>query len=77
MMRTEKGGSYVVDCSLYAYSQWLTKLIGTYPQDVWDAVWSLHGQQKFRHYHPMQYLFPSGIKLLRENVPWVLDPEFF
>ena len=25
----------------------------------------------------MQYLFPQGIKLLRENTPHLLDPEFF
>lgn len=77
MKRAEKGGSYVVDCSLNAYSQWLTNSIGTYPQDVWEAVWALHNRPRFRHYHPMQYLFPTGIKLLRENAPWMLDEKFF
>lgn len=54
MMRAEKGGSYTVDCSLNAYSQWLVNQVGTYPDDVWNKVWALHGQPKFRHYHPMQ-----------------------
>jgi hypothetical protein len=77
MMRAEKGGSYIVSCSLNAYSQWLVSQIGTYPSHVWQSVWALHGRPKFRHYHPMQYLFPQGIKLLRENTPQLLDPKFF
>ena len=77
MMRAEKGGSYIVSCSLNAYSQWLVNQIGTYPEDVWQAVWALHGRPEFRHYHPMQYLFPQGIKLLHENTPHLFDPEFF
>jgi hypothetical protein len=77
MMRAEKGGSYIVSCSLNAYSQWLVNQIGTYPSHVWKSVWALHERPKFRHYHPMQYLFPQGIKLLRENTPHLLDPQFF
>lgn len=77
MMRAEKGGSYTVSCSLNAYSQWLVNQIGTYPEDVWQKVWALHGRPKFRHYHPMQYLFPTGVKLLRQNTPHVLDEDFF
>ena len=77
MMRAEKGGSYTVDCSLNAYSQWLVNQIGTYPKDVWETVWALHGRPKFRHYHPMQYLFPLGIKLLRQNTPGVLNDDYF
>jgi hypothetical protein len=77
MMRAEKGGSYIVSCSLNAYSSWLVNSIGTYPEPVWDAVWALHGRPKFRHYHPMQYLFPTGIKLMRDNASHVLNDEFF
>lgn len=77
MMRAAKGGSYTVDCSLNAYSQWLTGQIGMYPQDVWDRVWAAHGKPTFRHYHPMQYLFPMGVRLLRENTPHMLDDDFF
>lgn len=77
MKRAERGGSHVVDCSLNAYSQWLTNSVGTYPTDIWEAAWALHNRPKFRHYQPMQYLWPTGIKLLRENAPWMLNDEFF
>ena len=77
MRRNKEGGSFTVDCSLNSYSTWLVNEIGTYPKDVWDRLWELHGRPEFRHYHPMQYLFPQGIKLLRENTPHVLDEDFF
>ncbi|KAK3713314.1 hypothetical protein LTR37_008506 [Vermiconidia calcicola] len=77
MMRARKGGSYTVDCSLNAYSQWLVGQIGTYPPDVWEKVLATHGKPKFRHYHPMQYLFPTGVKLLRQNTSHSLDDDFF
>lgn len=75
--RAETGGSYVVDCSINAYSHWLVQSVGTYPHEVWEKVWSRHGRPKFRHYHPMQYLFPEGIKMLKANTPHLFNPEFF
>jgi len=77
MQLAEKGGSYTVDVSLNYYSQWLVNSVGTYPPDVWKDVWDRNGKVIFRHYHPMQYLFPIGIKLLRENAPHMLNPDFF
>ncbi|KAH8804485.1 CoA-transferase family III domain-containing protein [Xylogone sp. PMI_703] len=77
LKRAEKGGSYVVDCSINSYSHWLVQSVGTYPQSVWEQVWSRHGRRKFRHYHPMQYLFPEGIKMLKANTPYLLNPDFF
>ena len=75
--RAQKGGSYTVDASLNAYSSWLVASVGTYPQHVWEDVWARHGRPNFRHYHPMQHLFPRGIEMLRANAPAVLDPEYF
>ena len=75
--RAQKGGSYTVDASLNAYSSWLVASVGTYPQHVWEEVWARNGRPIFRHYHPMQYLFPRGIEMLRANAPAVLDPEYF
>ena len=77
MMRVEKCGSYIVSCSLNVYSQWLVNQIGTYPAHVRESVWAFHGRLKFRHYYTMQHLFPRGIKLLRENTPYLFDPKFF
>jgi hypothetical protein len=77
MQRAEKGGSYTVDASLNAYSSWLVNCVGTYPEAVWQDVWALNGRPKFRHYQPMQYLFPLGIKMMRKYAPHLLDEEFF
>ena len=77
MKRAQHGGSYIVDASLNAYSSWLVNSVGTYPEHVWQSVWALHGRPVFRHYHPMQYLFPRGVELLKANTPHILNPEFF
>lgn len=77
MMRANSGGSYTVDCSLNSYSTWLVNSVGTYPEPVWEAVWELNGRPKFRHYHPMQHLFPAGIRLMREKAPHMLREEHF
>ena len=77
MRRAENGGSYTVDVALNYYSQWLINSVGTYPRAVWDEVWVRNGKMVFRSYQPMQYLFPAGIKLLQDNAPHVLSPDFF
>ncbi|KIW13305.1 hypothetical protein PV08_08493 [Exophiala spinifera] len=77
LKRAQNGGSYIVDCSINAYSHWLVQSVGTYPQEVWDKVWSQHGRPKFRHYQPMQYLFPQGVKMLKANMPHLFNPDYF
>jgi CoA-transferase family III len=77
MARARNGGSYTVDVSLNAYSSWLVNSVGTHPPHVWEDVWALNGRPVFRHYHPMQYLWPAGIKLMKTHAPHMLNPDFF
>jgi crotonobetainyl-CoA:carnitine CoA-transferase CaiB-like acyl-CoA transferase len=77
MARARNGGSYTVDVSLNAYSSWLVNSVGTYPPHVWEDVWALNGRPVFRHYHPMQYLWPAGIRLMKSHAPHMLNPDFF
>ncbi|KAF2661961.1 CoA-transferase family III [Lophiostoma macrostomum CBS 122681] len=78
LRRATDGGSYQVDIALNYYSQWLVNSVGTYPEDVWQDVWSRNGRQVFRHYHNMPYLLPRYLKMLQENSKDVLfNPSFF
>jgi hypothetical protein len=78
LRRAEKGGSYSVDVALNYYSQWLVNSCGTYPEDVWQDVWTRNGRQVFRHYHNMLYTLPRFVKMLYTNSrEKVLKPEFF
>ena len=76
--RAEKGGSYSVDVALNYYSQWLVNSCGTYPDAVWQDVWTRNGRQVFRHYHNMGYLIPRYLEMLKEtSSETVLNPKFF
>ncbi|KAH4048462.1 hypothetical protein HBH49_159000 [Parastagonospora nodorum] len=76
--RGKEGGSWKVDVALNYYSQWLVNSVGTYPEDVWQDVWTRNGRQVFRHYHNMQYTLPRYLQMMRANASDVLfKPEFF
>ncbi|KAF2728184.1 CoA-transferase family III [Polyplosphaeria fusca] len=78
MRRAEEGGSWKVDIALNYYSQWLVNSVGTYPQAVWDDVWSRNGRQVFRHYHNMPYTLPRFVQMLKQNSgPVIFNPAFF
>ncbi|KAF9893695.1 hypothetical protein FE257_009863 [Aspergillus nanangensis] len=78
LQRAEKGGSYGVDTSLNYYSQWLVRTCGTYNAGVWNDLWRRHSSPVFRHYHAMQHLIPSMLKLLHTHDKEVLfNPRFF
>ncbi|KAL6705948.1 hypothetical protein ACN47E_006227 [Coniothyrium glycines] len=78
LRRGQQGGSYQVDIALNYYSQWLVNSVGTYPEDVWQDVWTRNGRQVFRHYHNMGYTLPRFLQMLKENANDVIfNPEFF
>ena len=78
LQRAEKGGSYSVDIALNYYSHWLVNSCGTYPEAIWQDLWSRNGRQVFRHYHNMGYTLPHYIKMLYQNSSkTVMKPEFF
>jgi hypothetical protein len=60
------------------YSQWLTKSVGTYPEDVWQEVWQKNGSPVYRNYHSMQYLLPEMIgRLVKHSKDILFRPEFY
>lgn len=60
------------------YSQWLVNSVGTYPEDVWEDVWTRNGREVFRHYHNMGYTLPRFLQMLKKNAgDVVLNPKFF
>jgi hypothetical protein len=78
IQRASVGGSYTVDIALNYYSQWLVNSCGTYPESVWEDVWSRNGRKVFRHHHNMLFLLPEYLKMLHVNSSeTVFRPEFF
>lgn len=67
MRRATDGGSYTVDIALNYYSQWLVRSVGTYPENVWQKLWSDNGRPIFRHYHTMFETIPAHVELLKKN----------
>jgi hypothetical protein len=67
MLRAEKGGSYSVDVALNYYSQWLVNSCGTYPDQVWQELWTSYGKPVFRHYHAMLYTIPRMLGMMAKN----------
>lgn len=78
MKRAESGGSYSVDVALNYYSQWLVNSCGTYPENIWQDVWTRNGRKVFRHYHNMMFTLPEYVKMLYMNSSkTVMKPEHF
>lgn len=78
LSRAKNGGSYSVDVALNYYNSWLTNTAGTYPEAVWQDVWTRNGHHVFRHYHNMGYLIPRYLGMLKEtSLETVLNPIFF
>ncbi|KAK5168145.1 uncharacterized protein LTR77_006713 [Saxophila tyrrhenica] len=76
--RAEEGGNYGIDASLNYYSQWLTRSVGTYPDNIWQDVWKRNGSPVYRHYHSMQYLLPEMIgRLVKHSSDILFRPEFY
>ncbi|KAF4770695.1 hypothetical protein HAV15_013187 [Penicillium sp. str.  len=67
MRRAADGGSYTVDIALNYYSQWLVRSVGTYPENVWQKLWSDNGRPVFRHHHTMFETIPAHVELLKKN----------
>lgn len=74
--KAEDGGSYLIDCSLNYYNQWLTSTVGEYEAHIWQDLWQCHGAKVFRHYHSMNYTLPQYLKMLQTDKT-VLNPDFF
>ena len=78
IQRATIGGSFSVDVALNYYSQWLVNSCGTYPESVWQDVWSRNGRKVFRHYHNMPSTIPEYLKMLHMTASkTVLNPEYF
>ncbi|RFU29289.1 hypothetical protein B7463_g7044, partial [Scytalidium lignicola] len=75
VQKSVQGGSYLVDTALNYYNQWLAQVVGEYPTDIWEEIWSRSGRQVFRHYHSMNYTIPRYIEILKKNE--VLNLDFF
>jgi hypothetical protein len=71
------GGSYTVDVALNYYSQWLVQSCGTYPEEIWQDVWTRNGRQVFRHYHNMSYTISRHLEMLKANSKDTLFREEF
>ena len=67
IQRAEKGGSYKVDLALNYYNQWLARSCGTYPEDVWEDLWSRTGKLQFRAEHAMEHMIPKVIGRMKEE----------
>ncbi|KAK7439810.1 hypothetical protein VKT23_017386 [Stygiomarasmius scandens] len=65
--RSEKGGSYTIDVALNYYSQWLINSCKTYPPQIWEKLWSMHGKPVFHHDDNMPVTLPAFFKMLEEN----------
>jgi hypothetical protein len=60
------------------YSQWLANSVGTYPNAVWEDVWTRNGRQVFRHDHSMMYTLPRFLQMMKANSNDVFfNSEFF
>lgn len=77
LRRADNGGSYSVDLALNYYSQWLVNSCGTYPDEVWKALWRSYGNPVFRHYHAMLYSIPKFLDMLEGNKDSPLCQEEF
>jgi hypothetical protein len=75
--KSQKGGSYVIDCALNYYSQWLVDKVGTYSDDMWKTLWETNGKLSPRHYYTMLQLLPMYIGVLKKNAPNMWNPRFF
>jgi hypothetical protein len=75
--KSQKGGSYVIDCALNYYSQWLVDKVGTYSDDMWKTLWETNGKLSPRHYFTMLQLLPMYIGVLKKNAPNMWNPSFF
>jgi len=78
IQQADKGGSYTIDVALNYYSQWLVNSCGTYPEAVWQDVWTRSGRRVFRHYHNMGYTLPPYLGMLMKNCSkTVMNPAWF
>ncbi|KAI8883519.1 alpha methylacyl-CoA racemase [Backusella circina FSU 941] len=75
--KSQKGGSYVIDCALNYYSQWLVDKVGTYSDNMWKDLWENSGKPSPRYYYMMPRLLPMYLGALRKNAPSMWNPNFF
>jgi crotonobetainyl-CoA:carnitine CoA-transferase CaiB-like acyl-CoA transferase len=75
--KSQKGGSYVIDCALNYYSQWLVDKVGTYSDTMWNTLWENSGKPTARHYDNMHRLVPLYLGILTKNAPALWNPNFF
>ncbi len=78
MKRAETGGSYKVDLALNYYNQWLARSVGTYPEEVWEELWTRNGKVQFRAENNMGYTIPRVMEMIKGNSGKALfNPKFF
>ncbi|KEF60387.1 uncharacterized protein A1O9_01947 [Exophiala aquamarina CBS 119918] len=73
VLRSEQGGSYLVNLAMNYYNRWLTDKVGEYPRDVWEDLWTRNGREVFRHYHSMNYTAPRYMEMFRKQGMFNLD----
>ncbi|KAJ3532986.1 hypothetical protein NM208_g8185 [Fusarium decemcellulare] len=77
LRRGLEGGSYQVDLALDYYNNWLVKSVGTYPDDVWNALWGRFGSPVFSHDDHMLFLLLTYMAMLRKTSPGLFSASFF
>ncbi|PPQ67240.1 hypothetical protein CVT24_011559 [Panaeolus cyanescens] len=77
--QAEKGGSFVIDAALNYYSQWLINSVGTYPEPVWESLWSEYGKLTFKASDSMMFVMIGPVMgLIKErNGGRLFSEEFF
>jgi hypothetical protein len=53
------------------------KNVGTYPDNVWKALWEKYGSPVYRHHDHMLLLLFKVMPLLKERSPYLFKPSYF
>ncbi|KPM39360.1 hypothetical protein AK830_g7193 [Neonectria ditissima] len=77
LRRGLEGGSYQVDLALDYYNNWLVRSVGTYPQDVWKALWERFGSPVFSHDDHMLFLLITYMAMLKKTSPHLFASTHF
>ncbi|KAJ7176608.1 alpha-methylacyl-CoA racemase [Mycena filopes] len=67
--RSERGGSYVVDCALNYFNVWLAGVCGEYPPRVWEGIRKLHDHPVFLPEQNIPGISIRCLQLLMKNAP--------
>ncbi|KAH6970324.1 putative L-carnitine dehydratase [Fusarium avenaceum] len=77
LRRGLEGGSYQVDLALDYYNNWLVNSVGTYPDDVWKALWARFDSPVYSHDDHMLFLMLTYMAMLRMTSSDLFSSSFF